>query len=90
VTARLVGMARQATRPGARGSDSDTRADILRSARKSLSENGYRGTTLRGLARGAGVDVGPRLVEMFTTASRSDLVEDLGPTVQRYLTGDLS
>jgi AcrR family transcriptional regulator len=203
---RLVGMARQATRPGPRGSDSDTRADILRAARKSFSEHGYRGTTLRGLARGAGVDValiaywfgskegvftaamdvpvdpaaiieaafadgaeraGPRLVGMFidlwegpetgpamltmfrsaatheasrralsefaqteilaryaarlpgrdahrraglaasqllgmailryllqvepfTTASRADLVDDLGPTVQRYLTGDLS
>jgi AcrR family transcriptional regulator len=55
-------MARQATLPGPRGSDTDTRVDILRVARKSFSENGSRGTTLR----------------------------DLGPTVQRCLTGNLS
>lgn len=50
-------MPAQATRPGPRGSDTDTRADILRAARKSFSEKGYRGTTLRGLAHEAGVDV---------------------------------
>lgn len=45
-----------ASRTGPRA-DVDTRAAILDAARRSFSENGYAATTLRGVARDAGVDV---------------------------------
>jgi AcrR family transcriptional regulator len=44
-------------RAGPRGGGADTREDILAAARKSFSEKGYAGTTLRAVATAAGVDV---------------------------------
>lgn len=44
------------TRRGPRGHRGDVAERILDSARASFAENGYAGTTLQGIARGAGVD----------------------------------
>lgn len=50
-------------RSGRRPGDSGTRKAILEAARKSFGANGYTGTTIRGIARAAGVD--PALVHHF-------------------------
>ncbi|GAA1556051.1 TetR family transcriptional regulator [Kribbella lupini] len=41
---------------GRRPGGPDTRGDILRAARESFASNGFSGTSMRGVARGAGVD----------------------------------
>lgn len=55
---------------GRRPGDSGTRASILREARRSFGASGYRGTTIRGIARAAQVD--PALVHHFY-GSKDDL-----------------
>jgi AcrR family transcriptional regulator len=52
-------MARTGRRPG----DSGTREAILDAAQRSFTERGYDGTTIRGVAKAAGVD--PALVHHF-------------------------
>jgi AcrR family transcriptional regulator len=51
--APVPGRRRAGRRPG----DANTRQEILESARKAFSENGYSATSLRAIAAGAGVDV---------------------------------
>lgn len=51
------------TRTGRRRGDSGTREAILQSARAAFGTSGYSGTTIRGVARAAGVD--PALVHRF-------------------------
>jgi AcrR family transcriptional regulator len=51
------------TRSGRRPGDSGTRDAILQAARESFGTSGYAGTTIRGVARAAGVD--PALVHHF-------------------------
>lgn len=60
------------TRPtrGRRPGRLDTRAEILAAARASFAEKGYSGTTIRGVAAGAGVD--PALVHHYF-GSKDDL-----------------
>jgi AcrR family transcriptional regulator len=61
-------------RPGPRGAEADTRASILREARRAFGELGYSATTLRSVAAAAGVDVAlipyyfGSKQELFTTA----------------------
>jgi AcrR family transcriptional regulator len=50
-------------RPGRRPGPSDTRVEILRVARELFAERGYDRTSVRAIARGAGVD--PALVHHF-------------------------
>ncbi len=50
-------------RSGRRPGESGTREAILEAARESFGANGYAGTTIRGIARAAGVD--PALVHHF-------------------------
>ncbi len=50
-------------RRGPRQAGEDARADILAAARSEFAERGYDGTTLRGIARAAGVDA--RLVHHY-------------------------
>ena len=50
-------------RRGRRPAGEDTRAQILDAARTEFAARGYEGTTLRGIARAAGVD--PRLVHHY-------------------------
>ena len=52
-----------ARRRGRRPAGEDTRAAILAAARTEFAARGYEGTTLRGIARAAGVD--PRLVHHY-------------------------
>ena len=56
-------MSRPRPRSGRRPGDSGTRDAILTAARESFGTAGYAGTTLRGVARTAGVD--PALVSHF-------------------------
>lgn len=49
--------------PGRRPGKGDTRGAILAAARRSFAERGYDGTTVRGIARDAGVD--PALVHHY-------------------------
>lgn len=46
----------RAARRGRRAGDSDTREQILAAARRLFAEHGFEGTTLRAVAREAGVD----------------------------------
>ena len=55
---------------GRRPAGSDTRGDILVAARRAFAERGYEATSLRGVAREAGVD--PALVHHYFR-SKSDL-----------------
>jgi AcrR family transcriptional regulator len=55
--------AEPARRRGRRPAGEDTRAAILAAARSEFAARGYEGTTLRGVARAAGVD--PRLVHHY-------------------------
>jgi AcrR family transcriptional regulator len=54
---------RPARRRGPRSSGQDARADIVAAARTEFAARGYDGTTLRGIARAAGVDA--RLVHHY-------------------------
>ena len=54
---------RPTARRGRRAAGSDTRADILEAARGLFATNGYDGTSLRAIAREAGVD--PALVHHY-------------------------
>jgi AcrR family transcriptional regulator len=56
-------------RTGRRPGDSGTREAILRAARESFGAGGYAGTTIRGIARAAGVD--PALVHRFYGSKES-------------------
>lgn len=56
-------------RTGRRPGDSGTRAAILDAARQSFGASGYAGTTIRGVARAAGVD--PALVHRFYGSKES-------------------
>ena len=55
-------------RRGPRPAGSDTREAILEAARRQFAETGYGGTTVRGVAAGAGVD--PRLVLHYFGSKR--------------------
>ena len=57
------------SRTGRRPGDSGTREAILRAARASFGASGYAGTTIRGVAREAGVD--PALVHRFYGSKES-------------------
>ena len=57
------------TRTGRRPGESGTREAILRAARESFGASGYAGTTIRGVAREAGVD--PALVHRFYGSKES-------------------
>lgn len=50
-------------RTGRRSGDADTRGEILAAARSRFAEDGYDATSLRGIARAAGVD--PALVHHY-------------------------
>jgi AcrR family transcriptional regulator len=56
-------MARARTRTGRRPGESGTRDAILEAARREFAQHGYDRATIRGVARGAGVD--PALVHYF-------------------------
>ncbi len=56
-------------RTGRRPGDSGTREAILQAARQSFGASGYAGTTIRGVARAAGVD--PALVHRFYGSKES-------------------
>ena len=56
-------------RTGRRPGDSGTREAILEAARHSFGTSGYTGTTIRGIARAAGVD--PALVHRFYGSKES-------------------
>jgi AcrR family transcriptional regulator len=56
-------MARVRTRTGRRPGESGTRDAILEAARREFAQHGYDRATIRGVARGAGVD--PALVHYF-------------------------
>ena len=58
-----------ARRSGRRPGDSGTRTAILDAARESFGASGYAGTTIRGVARTAGVD--PALVHRFFGSKES-------------------
>ncbi|TDD30816.1 TetR/AcrR family transcriptional regulator [Kribbella turkmenica] len=49
-------MTTRAARPGRRPGGPDTRGEILRAARESFADKGFSATSLRGIAREAGVD----------------------------------
>lgn len=52
-------------RPGRRGGDADTRAEIIAAARAEFLDQGYNAATIRAIARRAGVD--PALIYHFFT-----------------------
>jgi AcrR family transcriptional regulator len=58
VTARATGSGdrRSAGRPGRRPGGPDTRGEILGAARKAFADRGFTGTSIRAVAREAGVD----------------------------------
>jgi AcrR family transcriptional regulator len=58
-------------RRGRRPAGEDTRGAILAAARNEFAENGYDGTTIRGIARAAGVD--PRLVHHYFPDGKEDV-----------------
>lgn len=62
-------------RRGRRPAGSDTRAAIERAAREQFGELGYRRTTVRGVARAAGVD--PRLVRHYHGSKRDLFVSTM-------------
>ena len=80
-------------RPGRRPGDSGSREAILAAARSSFAEHGYEGTTIRGLARAAGVD--PALVMHFfgskdgLFAAAMELPVDPGLVLPQLLEGPL-
>jgi AcrR family transcriptional regulator len=81
------------TRPGRRSGDGKTREQILGAARASFAEEGFQGTTIRGVAARAGVD--PALVhhyfgkkeELFVAAA--ELPYDVTQMVEPLLEGDI-
>lgn len=62
------------SRRGPRGAGSDTRADILEAARSEFAAKGYDATSVRGVARAAGVD--PALVHHYF-AGKAGLFADV-------------
>lgn len=80
-----------ARRSGRRPGDSGTRTAILDAARESFGASGYAGTTIRGVARTAGVD--PALVHRFFGSKESlfgaclELPFDPAELVPRILAG---
>jgi AcrR family transcriptional regulator len=58
-------------RRGRRPSGEDTRGTILLAARTEFAARGYDGTTLRGIARAAGVD--PRLVHHYFDGGKEEI-----------------
>jgi AcrR family transcriptional regulator len=59
--------------PGRRPGGPDTRGEILAAARESFASKGYEGTSIRGIARSAGVD--PALVHHYFEGKDSLFVE---------------
>lgn len=58
-----IGQSPMARARGRRPGAASTREDIIEEARRQFGEFGYRRTTMRGIARGAGVD--PRMILHF-------------------------
>ncbi|KUP98042.1 TetR/AcrR family transcriptional regulator [Thermobifida cellulosilytica] len=81
-------MARTGRRPGT----TRTREEILRAARLDFSEKGYEGTSVRGIARRAGVD--PSLVHHYfgtkdqVFAAAMELPYDPGELLERIMLDD--
>ncbi|MDQ1682828.1 MAG: hypothetical protein QOH99_1369, partial [Frankiaceae bacterium] len=79
-------------RPRRQAGDSDTRASILEAARSLFAQDGYAGTSLRSIARAAGVDAA--LVHHYFDdkpalfAAALDLPLDPSVIVQALLAGD--
>jgi AcrR family transcriptional regulator len=70
-----------AARPrGPRGADSDTRKDIVRAALALFSAHGFDGTSMRAIAKEAGVD--PSLPRHYFPSKSALFVEALGPLDQ--------
>ncbi len=65
---------------GPRGGDAHTRADIVRSALRLFTEKGYERTSMRAIAREAGVD--PSLPRHYFPTKSQLFVEALGPMGQ--------
>lgn len=63
------------SRRGRRPAGSGTRAAILEAARQQFGDKGYRDTTLRSVARGAGVD--PRLVLHYFGSKKQLFIESV-------------
>jgi len=80
-------------RTGRRPGGADTRAQIVAAARTAFAQSGYDGTSLRGVARAAGVD--PALVHRFFGGKAAlfgaamDLPADPGVLVRRLLADGL-
>ncbi|MQA78388.1 MAG: TetR family transcriptional regulator [Streptosporangiales bacterium] len=85
---------RAARGPGRRPGAPDTRGSILDVARQSFADHGYDATTLRGVARAAGVD--PALVHHYFAGKHQlflaamDLSVDPEVLVSQVLDGDLA
>jgi AcrR family transcriptional regulator len=74
-------MPARATRPrGPRGAQSDTRADIVRAALAHFSAHGFEATSMRAIAKEAGVD--PSLPRHYFSSKSALFVEALGPIDQ--------
>jgi AcrR family transcriptional regulator len=67
-------------RRGRRPAGEDTRGAILEAARAEFAVRGYEGTTMRGIARAAGVD--PRLVHHYFDSKEDVFVAALGLPMQ--------
>ena len=52
-----------------------------------MGEQGYDGATIRGIAADAGIN--PALVHHFYGTKERLFAAAIGPTMQRYLTGDI-
>lgn len=78
-------------RTGRRPGPTDTRSDVLAAARRLFAEKGYDGTTIRAIARAAGVD--PALVHHFygtkegVFVAAMELPFDPGTALGRILEG---
>jgi len=70
-----------ASRPrGPRGAQADTRTDIVRAALVLFSAHGFEATSMRGIAKAAGVD--PSLPRHYFPSKSALFVEALGPVDQ--------
>jgi len=65
---------------GPRGGDSDTRGDIVAAATRVFGEKGYAASSVRGIARAAGVD--PALVRHYFPAKSDLFVEVMRPLAE--------
>ena len=68
-------MSTRATRPGRRPGGPDTRGEILRAARESFAAKGFGATSIRAVAREAGVDAA--LVHHYFDSKDSLFVESM-------------